>query len=160
MDGCHPSRAAFGMGLYIDNYSRNVEVRGNTVISTTITGIFTSTPRGQIVDNTVYNASTGTEYSAHISLGGDDTRATVTGNRLYGLSPTAWTLYASSRSNFVASDYNYLFHPYVAKHIAFGLGVDALLLFRLAGLQWPRSALSHQLVHPTYWPDAAFQRVL
>jgi hypothetical protein len=120
VDGCHPSRAAFGMGLYIDNYSRNVEVRGNTVISTTITGILYQHATGQIVDNTVYDASTGTAYSAHISLGGDDTRATVTGNRLFGLSTTAWTLYASSRSNYVASDYNYLFHPYVAQHIAFG----------------------------------------
>ena len=36
VDGCHPSRAAFGMGLYIDNYSRDVEASGNTVISTTV----------------------------------------------------------------------------------------------------------------------------
>jgi hypothetical protein len=120
VDGCHPSRAAFGMGLYIDNYSRDVEVRGNTVISTTITGILYQHATGQIVDNTVYNASTGTEFSAHISLGGSDTRATITGNRLYGLSPTAWTLYASSRNNFVASDNNDLFHAYVDQHIAFG----------------------------------------
>ena len=39
VDGCHESRAAFGMGIYIDNFSRDVDVRGNTVISTTITGI-------------------------------------------------------------------------------------------------------------------------
>ncbi len=120
VDGCHASRAAFGMGLYIDNYSRDVEVRGNTIISTTITGILYQRSTGQIVDNTVYNASTGTEYSAHISLGGDETRATVTGNKLYGLNNEAWTLYARSLSNFVASDYNYLFHPYVNNHIAYG----------------------------------------
>ena len=120
VDGCHPSRAAFGMGLYIDNYSRDVETRGNTVISTTITGILYQRSTGQIVGNTVFDASTGTEYSAHISLGGDETRATITNNALYGLNNEAWTLYARSLSNFVSSDYNYLFHPYVNKHIAFG----------------------------------------
>jgi hypothetical protein len=120
VDGCHPSRAAFGMGLYVDNYSRDVETRGNTVISTTITGILYQRSTGQIVNNNVFNASTGTEYSAHISLGGDETRATITNNALYGLNNEAWTLYARSLSNFVSSDYNYLFHPYVTKHIAFG----------------------------------------
>jgi hypothetical protein len=120
VDGCHPSRAAFGMGLYIDHYSRDVETRGNTVISTTITGINYQRSTGQIVNNTVFNASTGTEYSAHISLGGDETRATISHNALYGLNSEAWTLYARSLSNFVSSDYNYLFHPYVTKHIAYG----------------------------------------
>ena len=120
VDGCQASRAPFGMGLYIDNYSRDVETRGNTVISTTISGILYQRSTGQIVDNTVFNASTGTEYSAHIDLGGSETRATVTNNALYGLNNEAWTLYASNLSNFVSSDYNYLFHPYVTKHIAFG----------------------------------------
>ncbi|MFZ6028739.1 MAG: hypothetical protein ACOYYS_13570 [Chloroflexota bacterium] len=120
VDGCEASRKAFGMGIYIDHYSRNVEVGGNTVISTTITGILYQRSSGQIVDNTVYNASTGSEYSAHISLGGDETRATLSGNRLFALNDEAWTLYARSLNNFVASDRNYLFHPYVQKHIAFG----------------------------------------
>jgi hypothetical protein len=120
VDGCEASRAAFGMGLYIDNYSRDVETRGNTVISTTISGILYQRSTGQIVGNTVFNASTGTEYSSHIDLGGGETRATVTNNALYGLNNEAWTLYASNLSNFVSSDYNYLFHPYVTKHIAYG----------------------------------------
>jgi hypothetical protein len=120
VDGCHPSRAPFGMGLYVDNYSRDVETRGNTIISTTIAGILYQRSTGQIVANTVFNASTGTEYSAHIDLGGSETRATVTGNALYGLNNEAWTLYANSLNNLVSSDYNYLFHPYVTKHIAFG----------------------------------------
>lgn len=120
VDGCHVSRAAFGMGLYIDHYSRNVEARGNTVISTTITGINYQRSTGQIVDNTVYNASYGTEYAAHISLGGSETRVTMSGNVLYGLNAKAWTLYSYNLSNFTASDNNYLFHPYVNKHIAYG----------------------------------------
>ena len=39
----------------------------------------------------------------------------MTGNALYGLGESAWTLYAYNLSNLSSSDYNYLFHPYVDK---------------------------------------------
>jgi parallel beta-helix repeat protein len=120
VDGCHPSRAAFGMGLYVDNYSRDVEVRGNTVVDTTIAGILLQRSTGQVFDNTVFNAATGTEYSAAIELGGDETRAAVTGNVQYALNNEAWTLYARALANFTSADNNYLFHPYVQSHIAYG----------------------------------------
>ena len=120
VDGCHASRAAFGMGLYIDNYSRDVETQGNTVISTTVTGILYQRSTGQIFDNTVYNASSGTEYSAQISLGGSETQVTMGNNALYGLASNAWTFYAYSLNNILSSDYNDIFHPYVDKHIAHG----------------------------------------
>jgi hypothetical protein len=120
VDGCHPSRAAFGMGLYIDNYSRDVETRGNTVISTTVTGILYQRSTGQILANTVYNASSGTEYSAQISLGGSETRVVMSDNTLFGLTPNAWTLYAYALNNILSSDNNYFFHPFVDKHIAYG----------------------------------------
>jgi hypothetical protein len=120
VDGCQASRAAFGMGLYVDNYSRDVETRGNTVISTTVTGILYQRSTGQILDNTVYNASSGTEYSAQISLAGSETRASLSGNVMYGLTPNAWTLYAYSLNNILSSDHNYFFQPYVDRHIAYG----------------------------------------
>ena len=120
VDGCHASRAAFGMGLYIDNYSRDVEVRGNTVISTTISGILYQRSTGQITGNTIYNASSGTAYSAQIDLSGTETRVSMSDNVLYGIKSNAWTLYAYSLSNLLASDYNYIFHPYVSQHIAYG----------------------------------------
>jgi hypothetical protein len=120
VDGCHASRPAFGMGLYIDHYSRDVEVRGNTIISTTATGLLYQRSTGQIVDNTVYNASSGTSYNGHISLGASETRVTISGNVLYGLGAQAWTLYSYSLSNFLSSDYNYLFHPYEEDQIAYG----------------------------------------
>ena len=84
------------MGIYIDHYARDVEVRGNTVISTTVTGILYQRSTGTITDNTVYNAATGTEYSAQLSLVADSTLAAVSSNILYGLNDEAWTLYASS----------------------------------------------------------------
>jgi len=118
VDGCHASRPAFGMGLYVDHYSRDVEARGNTIISTTITGINYQRSTGQIVDNVVYNASYGTAYAAHVSLGASETRASLSGNVLYALGAQAWTLYSYSLSNFVSSDNNYFFHPYEVDQIA------------------------------------------
>jgi hypothetical protein len=97
-----------------------VEVRGNTIISTTATGIVCQRSTGQIVDNTVYNASSGTSYNGHISLGASETRVTISGNVLYGLKTNAWTLYSYSLSNFLSSDYNYLFHPFEEDQIAHG----------------------------------------
>jgi hypothetical protein len=120
VDGCHSSRAAFGMGLYIDNYSRDVESIGNTVINATVSGIVFQRSTGQIIGNTVYNASSGTEYSAQIDLGGSETQVTLEANAVYGLASNAWTLYVYNLSNILSSDHNYIFHPYVDQHIAFG----------------------------------------
>lgn len=120
VDGCEASRAPFGMGLYIDNYSRDVEVRGNTVISTTVTGILYQRSSGQIVNNTVFNASYLDAFSGHISLGGSQTNVSMSGNVMYALGKSAWTLYVySPLGNISTSDYNYFFHPYVDKHIAY-----------------------------------------
>jgi hypothetical protein len=83
-------------------------------------GILYQQSTGQIVDNTVYNASYGTAYSAHVSLGGSETYASLSGNRLYALNDEAWTLYSYALGNFGSSDNNYLFHPYVEQHIAHG----------------------------------------
>jgi hypothetical protein len=120
VDGCHPSRAAFGMGVYIDNFSRDVETRGNTVVNTSISGILYQQSSGQILDNTVFNASSGTEFSGHIDLGGSATRVSMRGNKLFALNSKAWTLYVYSLSNILSSDQNYLFHPYVNAQVAYG----------------------------------------
>ncbi len=120
VDGCEATRAAFGMGLYIDYYSRNVETRGNTVINTTASGILYQNSTGQIVGNTVFNASSGTEFSAQIDLGGSAAQVSMSGNALYGLKSNAWTIYVSSLANVLSADNNYYFHPYVSQHIAYG----------------------------------------
>jgi hypothetical protein len=145
VDGCPPSRSAFGMGIYIDNYSRNVETRGNTVIDTTVSGILYQRSSGQIVENTVFNASSGSEYSAQVDLSGSEIQVTMSGNKLYGLKANAWTLYASSLSNILSADNNYYFQPYVNQHIAYGPSWT-----RKTFAQW--QALSSQDAHSkTNW---------
>jgi hypothetical protein len=118
--GCYGTLPAFGMGLYIDNYSRNVEITGNTIANTTISGILYQQSTGQATGNTVFNAASGTEYSGQIDLGGNVTQVTLNGNIFFGLNHSAWTIYTSSFSNILSSDLNYFFHPYVSKHIAYG----------------------------------------
>jgi hypothetical protein len=73
-----------------------------------------------ISGNTVFNASSGTAYSAQISLSGSPTQVSLQGNALYGLKENAWTLYAYDLSNILASDNNHIFQPYVEEHIAYG----------------------------------------
>jgi len=120
-DGCHSTyRPLFGMGLYIDNYSRDVLVTGNSIIDTTFTGILYQQSTGQIRQNTVYNAASGTMYTGQVNLAGSSTQASLSNNIMYGLTDNAWTLYASSLGNLSSSDYNYLFHPYTNSHIAYG----------------------------------------
>jgi hypothetical protein len=118
--GCYGTLAPFGMGLYVDNYSRNVEIVGNTIANTSISGILYQQSTGQANGNTVFNAAFGTEYSGQIDLGGAVTQVSLSGNIFFGLNNSAWTLYTSSLSNILSSDLNYFFHPYVNKHIAYG----------------------------------------
>jgi hypothetical protein len=107
------------MGLYIDYYSRNVEARGNTVVNTTVDGILFQNSSSQAVNNTVYNASSGTEYSAQIDVSGVGS-VSLSNNVMVGLAQNAWTLYTGSLSNITASDQNIFFHTYVDKNIAYG----------------------------------------
>jgi hypothetical protein len=110
----------FGMGLYIDHYSRDVEIVGNTIVSSTITGILYQRSSGEARDNVVYNAASGTMFAGQLSLAGAETQVTAADNVLFGLTHNAWTLYVYDLTNVLASDYNYLFQPYVADQIAYG----------------------------------------
>jgi uncharacterized repeat protein (TIGR01451 family) len=122
-DGCQATyRAEFGFGLYIDHYSRDVTLTGNTIISSTVSGILYQDSTGVITDNTLYNNSRGTMYAAQVTLTGSPTYASQhSGNILYGLSVNAWTLSAADSVRLFGlgtSDHNYFFNPYLAKHIA------------------------------------------
>jgi hypothetical protein len=118
-DGCNSTYSPlFGMGLYIDHYSRDVALTGNSIISTTHTGLLYQNSTGTATDNTIYNASLNSMYAAQIVLAGDPTRVTLHNNVMYGLTNTAWTFYSRSLNNIVGSDYNYLFQPYEVDQIA------------------------------------------
>jgi parallel beta-helix repeat protein len=129
-EGCHESLAPSGLGIYIDNFASDIEVRGNTVISTTAAGIQFRRATGTVQDNTVYNAAAGIMPDAQLSLLSEFTPVEVsaTGNILYGLNPQAATLHASSLDDLITSDFNYLFQPYIGDHITYGDAWDGYTL--------------------------------
>jgi uncharacterized repeat protein (TIGR01451 family) len=121
-DGCNSTyRDEFGFGLYIDHYSRDVTITGNTIISSTVSGILYQDSTGIVTNNTMYNNSRGTMYSAQVTLTGSPSYVSQhTGNILYSLQDTARTLYAADSGRLGTSEGNYFFNPYLAQHIQVG----------------------------------------
>lgn len=121
-DGCNSTyKSLFGFGLYIDHYSRDVTITGNTIISSTVHGILYQDSTGSVTDNTLYNNSRTWEYGAQLHVGEAPSYVSQhSGNVLYGLTESAWTLYLNDVGRLLASDNNYFFQPYVEKQISVG----------------------------------------
>ncbi len=121
-DGCRSDfRDLFGFGFYIDNYSRNITLTGNTVVSSTVHGILFQNSTGTITGNTLYNNGRTYPYGgAQVAVGDAPAYvATHTGNTLFSLSNTsARTLSLSNLGRLGTSNTNYFFSPYQPKHIA------------------------------------------
>ncbi|HAE60488.1 MAG TPA: hypothetical protein DCG54_13540, partial [Anaerolineae bacterium] len=120
-DGCKSDfDALFGFGLYIDHYSRDVVVTGNTVINSTVHGILFQDSTGSVTNNTLYNNGRTYPYGGgQVYLGGAPAAlSTHTGNILYSLNPNAWTLALAAPANLGTSNNNFFFSPYKANHIS------------------------------------------
>jgi parallel beta-helix repeat protein len=112
----------FGMGLYIDSYSRDVTVTGNTIANCTIDGILFQNSQGSIQNNTLYNNNAGTMNRGQVGISKDSTIAELSGNIMYGLKVHdrfhyAHTLTLSDLSSLLISNNNTFFQPYRADHI-------------------------------------------
>lgn len=122
-DGCQSNfDALFGFGFYIDNYSRNIALDGNTVINSTAHGILFQNSTGTVTDNTLYNNGDNTDYEAgQLYVGSAPAYvSSSTGNIFFGLRPQSRTLAVEAASRLGTSDSNYYFHPYRPKHIYAG----------------------------------------
>lgn len=119
-DGCKDAYdALFGFGLYIDHYSRDVTLVGNSIISSTASGILYQNATGSVSDNVLYNNSRGTMYAAQVSLGSAPAYlSSHSGNVLYGLRDNAGTLSTAGGERLGSSDQNAFFNPYQAPHIS------------------------------------------
>jgi uncharacterized repeat protein (TIGR01451 family) len=120
-DGCLSTYdALFGFGLYIDHYSRDITVEGNTIISSTVHGILFQDSTGTVTNNTLYNNGRTYPYAAgQVYVGASPAYVgTHTGNILFNLNPGARTLSANGLASLGSSDYNYFFSPYRAAQIA------------------------------------------
>jgi len=122
-DGCRNDfDPLFGFGLYLDMYSRNVAVTGNTIINSTASGVLFQASTGSLSNNTLYNNSNNADYGAsqlYITGGNGDPSyvSSSTGNIFFGLKPQASTLAMYDMGRLGTSDNNYFFHPYRANHI-------------------------------------------
>lgn len=121
----------FGFGLYIDNYSRDVAVTGNTIIRSTVHGILFQNSTGSVTGNTLYdNGYTYPYGGGQVYLGeAPASLSTHTGNILYSLDADAWTLALADASRLGSSNNNYFFSPYKADHISAG-GARSLASWR------------------------------
>ncbi|NUM49089.1 MAG: right-handed parallel beta-helix repeat-containing protein, partial [Anaerolineales bacterium] len=118
-DGCHTTYSApFGFGLYIDHYSKDIVSTGNTITGSTSHGILYQDSTGQITNNTLYDNASGSAYAAQIALTGAPTFVSpMSGNVMYSLKTTAWTLSAADADRMANSNGNYFFNPYLPQHI-------------------------------------------
>lgn len=120
-DGCRTDfDALFGFGLYIDNYSRNINVTGNTIANATVHGVLFQNSTGAVTWNTLYNNGTDYPYGGtQLALG--DAPAALTNhanNILYSTSANAYTLSLNAPGQFGPSDNNAFFSPYDTKQIS------------------------------------------
>ncbi len=88
--GCHPNFAArLGIGLYLDNFSRDLEVEDNTIEGASWVGLLFQNSTGSATGNILYgNASGpwGTQWGSQLDLRGNGiTSVAQSGNRLVAL---------------------------------------------------------------------------
>jgi len=146
-DGCRDDfDPLFGFGFYIDNYSRNITLNGNTVAGSTAHGILFQNSTGVAANNSLYNNGDNGDYSAgqlYITNNAGDPAllSSSTGNIFFALRANARTLATGSPARLGASDHNYFFHPYRAGHIYAGRE------YNLAGWQAASGKDSHSKEH-------------
>lgn len=118
-DGCRSDfDPLFGFGLYVDNFSRDVSLSSNSVISATATGILFQNSTGSVNGNTLYNNGYAFDWAAQVWVTGSPSAiSSHQANILYGLNPNGWTLSLEDSGLLGASDQNYFFSPYRAAHI-------------------------------------------
>nr|WP_243435730.1 right-handed parallel beta-helix repeat-containing protein [Acanthopleuribacter pedis] len=118
-DGCRDFfDPPFGIGLYIDFYSRNITVDGNTVAGSTIDGVLYQNSTGQVTNNTLFNNNTGTMERGQLYLEhGPTALSSLTDNIFYGQNSRARTISTDSVGRISNSDRNFFFNPFTDTHI-------------------------------------------
>lgn len=122
-DGCRSDfDALFGFGFYVDYFSRDIVLNGNTVAHSTAHGVLFQDSTGVLVGNTLYNNGDTDDYSAAQLFVGSAPAyvGSSTDNIFFGLNPHARTLALNELSRLGSSDNNRYFHPYRANHIYAG----------------------------------------
>ena len=104
-------REPFGFGIYLDNGSRNITTRGNTVAYSSATGILYQNSTGLIENNTVFRNVTGGLWANQVDLGGSPSAVTsFSGNTMVSGGNRTWNLSLASTGQTGAADNNRYYH--------------------------------------------------
>lgn len=137
-DGCHPSFAArLGIGLYLDNFSRDLTVEDNLVEGASWVGLLFQNATGSATGNVLYgNASEpwGTQWGSQLDLRGNGvTSVAQSGNALVGLAASRFSLTTEAAGLLSASNGNFFWNPfYAGQHIRRGGTASGLAGWRSA----------------------------
>lgn len=137
-DGCHPTFAArLGIGLYLDNFSRDLEVDNNTVEGASWVGLLFQNATGSASGNVLYGNAAGewgTQWGSQLDLRGVGTTSVqLAENRLVGLETQRFSLTTEAASLLTASNFNTFWNPfYATQHIRRGGTATGLAGWRSA----------------------------
>ncbi len=124
-DGNHPTfDPLFGFGIYIDHYSDNISVSGNTVVNSTAAGVLMQNSRGSVTGSVLHNNDRGNLASGQVVIAGAPAEVSMMDNVLYGISPDQLTLRTQNISNLIDSNRNAFFNPYRDRNIVVSTGWD------------------------------------
>lgn len=137
-DGCHPTFAArLGIGLYLDHFSRDLTVEGNTLEGASWVGLLFQNATGTATGNIAFgNASGpwGSQWGSQLDLRGTGTTSVqLSGNHLVGLDGDRFTLTTEAASLLSSSNNNTFWNPfYATQHIRRGGSATGLTGWRSA----------------------------
>jgi parallel beta-helix repeat protein len=117
-DGTHPDfETLFSLGIYLDNYSRDMIVEGNTVTGSTWVGALFQRSSGTFTGNTLYD-NVASDWGSELSIVQSPTSVSQSGNIMFPLGINRRSLRVSDSSYLTASDNNYFMSPYYDTSVA------------------------------------------
>jgi len=117
-DGTHPNfERLFSLGIYLDNFSRDMVVEGNTVTGSTWVGALFQRSTGRFTDNTLYD-NVASDWGSELSVVESPSEVTQSGNVLFPLGTNRRSLRVYNHDSLTSSNDNYFMSPYYDTSIA------------------------------------------
>ena len=111
-NGTHPNfETLFSLGIYLDNYSRDMIVEGNTVTGSTWVGALFQRSTGTFTGNILYD-NVASDWGSELSIVQSPTSVSQNNNIMFPLGVNRRSLRVSDSSYLTASDNNYFMSPY------------------------------------------------
>ncbi len=117
-DGTHPNfETLFSLGIYLDNFSRDMVIEGNTVTGSTWVGALFQRSTGWFTANTLYD-NVASDWGSELSIVNSPTSVTQNSNVLFPLGQNRRSLRVSDYRFLTSSNNNTFMSPYYSTSIA------------------------------------------